>query len=323
MPYLLSLPKRSGVGATSLPIPSPPLSVLTAPYLRLNSSSWGVHTGVGKDAGALYSTRRGIRTVIAPRPAVTTLVYLNNMGTRIRDGTETNISLIRTRDNQFYIQRILPDGEVVRWYAPGLEHLKHVTNFDTYSLNVIDENGGIVIPSDVVPSPPSESAYYLDAIYYINQIQAVRKFTRKDRRRWHRKLFMHWKESPEKFVNHTIGTYGMASLVILWVLIRGFHSLKNKKSFWDADVYNSHGRTETERQKKDPWLKIKRFSDCHPEHEGMDLTVAMFSPGQSRLSSARAELRESDFTDPHYHSEFWWKVRHCRYYGHWPKGIAE
>ncbi|CCW63129.1 unnamed protein product [Phytomonas sp. EM1] len=289
------------------------------------SSALRGSSGVGlrNTASSLFCTRRGIRTVIAPRPAVTTLLYIDRMGRGVRDGSETDLSLIRTRDNKFYMQRVLPGGEVVRWYAPGLEYLKHVTNFDTYSLNEINENGGIVIPADVLPTTAHEPPSYLDAIYYINKLEAVKKFTRKDRRRWHRRLFAHWKESPEKYISHSVGTYGVASLVILWLVVRGFHSIKNEKPFWDPDVYNSRGRTEAERHQADPWLRLKRFSDRHPEHEGMDLTITMMSPAQSRLSSARAELRESDFTDPHYHSEFWWKIRHCRYYGHWPKGIAE
>lgn len=267
---------------------------------------------------AASTALRGIRTVIPPRPAVTVIVYVNHMGKAVRNGTETDLSLIRTRDNKFYLQRVLPNGEVIRWLAPGLDYIKNVTNFDTYSLNEINEHGGVIIPADVLPASPNDPPSYQDAVHYITQVKASKKFTRKDRRLWHRRLFAHWKESPDKYLNHITGTYGMAFLVVLWLVVRGFHSLKNNKPFFDTDVYTKPGE-----QRHDPWVQLKRFSEMHPEHELTDMSVTMMSPGQSRLSSARAELRESDFTDPHYHSELWWKVRHCRYYGHWPKGIAE
>lgn len=261
---------------------------------------------------------RGIRTVIPPRPAATVLVYVDHMGKAVRNGAETDMSLIRTRDNKFYLQRVLPTGEVVRWLAPGLEYIKNVTNFDTYTLSEINEHGGIVIPADVMPTAPNDPPSYQDAVHYITQVRASKKFTRKDRRLWHRRLFAHWRESPDKYINHAVGTYGVAFLVGLWAVMRGFNSVRNNKPFFDVDVYSKAGE-----ERPDPWVHLKRFSEMHPEHEMMDMSIAMMSPGQSRLSNARAELRESDFTDPHYHSELWWKVRHCRYYGHWPKGIAE
>ncbi|KAG8344929.1 hypothetical protein ERJ75_001440300 [Trypanosoma vivax] len=267
-----------------------------------------------------YSSFRCIRTVIAPRPAVTTLAYIDKYGRPVRNGTETDLSLVRTRDNKFYLQRVLEGGEVIRWRAPGLDHLKHVTNFETYTLNEIDEYGGVIIPSEVLPTTASEPPSYHDAVYYINRVTASKKYTRKDRRMWHRKLFSHWKECPEKYLSHSLSAYGIPIVVVLWLILRGFHSVKNNKPFWDVNVY---GKTDEEREMNDVWLKLKRFSDRHPEHEGLDMSVTMMSPGQSRLSSSRAELRESDFTDPHFHSELWWKIRHMRYYGHWPKGLAE
>nr|CCC94228.1 conserved hypothetical protein [Trypanosoma congolense IL3000] len=267
-----------------------------------------------------YCSSRCIRTIISPRPAVTTLVYIDKYGRPVRNGTETDVSLIRTRDNKFYLQRVLQGGEVIRWRAPGLDHLKHVTNFETYNLNEIDEYGGVVIPTDVMATAPNDPPSYHDAVYYIHRMEATEKLTRKGRRGWHRRLFAHWKESPDKFLNFSISAYGVPFILLLWLTIRGFHSIKNNKPFWDVNVY---GKTDEEIDARDPWLRLMRFSDRHPEHEGLDLTVTMMSPGQSRLSSSRAELRESDFTDPHFHSELWWKIRHVRYYGHWPKGLSE
>lgn len=72
---------------------------------------------------------------------------------------------------------------------------------------------------------------------------------------------------------------------MIWVTVRGFHSIKNNKPFLNPNVY---GKTDEERTKSDPWLGLKRFLDQRPEHGGMDMTVTMMSPGQSRLSSARA-----------------------------------
>lgn len=268
--------------------------------------------------GVFQFPARSIRTIIPPRPAVTTLVYLNRLGKIERYG-ETDLSLIRTRDNKFYLQRVLENGETIRWLAPGLDHLRNVTNFETYSLSEIDENGGIIIPADVMPTAPHEPPSFFDAVYYISRMEATKKFTRKDRRDWHRRLFAHWRESPDKYITHSLGTYGTIFLIVLWVVVRGFHSIKNNRPFWDVDVYKSEDEMGGD---VDPWTRLKRFSDMHPEHQGLDLTIATMSPGQTHLSSSRAELRESDFTDPHYHSELWWKIRHCRYYGHWPKGIA-
>lgn len=265
-------------------------------------------------------SHRTIRSVIPPRPLVTTIVYIDRLGRRARSGAETDMSLIRTRDNKFYLQRVLPDGEVVRWLAPGLDYIKNVTNFDTYSFNEINDHGGVIVPADVTPSSATEPMSYHDAVYLMSIIHPVRKFTRKDRRQWHRRLCAHWKESPDKYYNHILGTYGVAVCIVLWLVIRGFHSIKNNKPFLDANVYESQEETGL---KRTPWHRLKSFSDMHPEHEGFDMSPTMMSPGQSRLSSSRAELRESDFTDPHYHSELWWKIRHLRYYGHWPKSIME
>lgn len=309
---------HAGRRGVALPRRLPSVSTLgTTPTAAVvascSSSSCGLHS-------ALYTATRGIRTVIPPRPAVTTLVYIDEAGRAARRGEQTDISLIRTRENKFYLQRVLPDGEVVRWEAPGLEYLKNVTNFETYSLNEIDEHGGIIIPADVAPSAGPEPPLFIDAVHYIAGVSATKKFTRKDRRHWHRRLFAHWKESPDKYLNHVMGSYGVVFLVVLWLVIRGFHSIKNNKPFLDANVY---GITDEDRNRNDPFLRLKRFSDRHPEHESLDMTMTMLSPGQGWLSSARAELRESDFTDPHFHSEFWWKVRHLRYYGHWPKGLAD
>lgn len=263
---------------------------------------------------------RFIRTVIAPRPMATTLMFIDEAGRCVRNGAESDMSFIRTRDNKFYLQRVMPNGEVVRWLAPGLEVLKTITNFETFSISSIDDYGGIIVPADVIPTSSFEPMCFHDAAYHMRKIQPHKKITRKDRRFWHRRLFADWRESPDKYANEVIGRYGIVGLLCVWLVIRGFHSLKNNKPFWDMNVY---GKTDAEMDRTNQLLRLKKFSDRHPEHALTDPIVAMLSPGQTRLSSARSELRETDFTDPHFHSEFWWKVRHAYYYGHWPRGLGQ
>eukprot|EP00331_Platyophrya_macrostoma_P013496 CAMPEP_0176409544 /NCGR_PEP_ID=MMETSP0127-20121128/2557_1 /TAXON_ID=938130 /ORGANISM="Platyophrya macrostoma, Strain WH" /LENGTH=282 /DNA_ID=CAMNT_0017788935 /DNA_START=162 /DNA_END=1010 /DNA_ORIENTATION=- len=269
----------------------------------------------------LWMGRRHIRSVIPPRPAVTTLIYLDQFGRPVRSKSqETPLSLVRTRDNKFWLQRVLENGEVIRWRALGLDHLKHATNFENYTLNDIDEYGGVIVPHDVMPTCAHDGPMFADVVYYMNHISPSEKITRKVRRQWHRRLYAHWLESPEKYFTKSIEYYVFPALLVMWVCIRLFHSVRNGKPFWDHDVYHSDRELAT---RVDPYVRLKQFSDQHPEHSGFDANSnIMISPAQSRLSSARAELRESDFTDPHYHSEFWWKVRHLRYYGHWPKSLT-
>lgn len=271
---------------------------------------------------SLVSSARCIRSVIPPRPLVTTLVYLDDYGRAIRSKSqETSLSLIRTRDNKFWLQRVLPTGEVIRWPAIGLEHIKHATSFENYSLNDMDEYGGVVIPVDVMPSPQHERPYFLDSVRVMMNIIPDQKLLRKGRRHWHRRTSAHWRESPEMYYNVCMERYVAPVLVLIWAANRFYHSVKNDRDFWDPNVYQGRGDKDTY---VDPWVHLSRFAERHPEHESYDdRAVTMMSPAQSRLSSARSELRESDVTDPHYHSEFWWKVKHCRYYGHWPKSITE
>jgi hypothetical protein len=248
-------------------------------------------------------------------------MYLDKYGRAIRSKTqETPLSLIRTRDNKFWLQRVLPEGEVVRWRALGLDRLKHAVNFETYNLNEIDEYGGIIIPMDVFPSVANDPPPFQDVVAVMMKITAGEKLTRKSRRSWHRRLASHWKEDPEKYYHKFSETVLFPLLFLFWFCNRLFHSIKNKKPFFDHDVYHADG----EDTRVDPISRLKKFSDMHPEQAGYDdRMITMLSPEQNRLSSARAELRESDVTDPHFHSELWWRLRHLRYYGHWPKGLTE
>lgn len=270
----------------------------------------------------LLQSRRAIRSVLPPRPLVTTLIYLDPYGRAVRSKTqETPLSLVRTRDNKFWLQRVLPDGEVVRWAAIGLDRLKHAVNFETYTLNEIDEYGGIIVPHHVMPSTITDAPPYHDAVHLMMQVSGTEKMTRKIRRQYHRKIFAHWKESPDKFFSKWMDMYALPMVLAIWVLVRCFYSVKNQKSFFDMDVYTSD--KDKRAAPVSAFQRLIEFSDNHPEQEGYDFRMlTMISPGMSRLSSARAELRESDVTDPHFNSELFWRLRHMRYYGHWPKSIT-
>ena len=272
----------------------------------------------GNSAALSLGSARSIRTQIPTRPEVTVLLYLDSHGTQSRHNRVTNISLVRTRDNKFWLQRVLPGGETIRWRAVGLDVMKHATSFESYNICDIDENGGIVIPTEVRPTCQGDPLSFFDAICTIQKMQSHAKFTRKDRRQWHRRSFAHWSETPEKYATHILGSYGVLGIIVLWVVVRASHAYTNNKSFWDNDVYTKGGEREYETIKQ-----INDFAKTHPEHEISERKMVPMSPGMDKLGGARAELRESDYMDPHSHSELWWKLRHAYYYGHWPKGLKE
>ncbi len=261
---------------------------------------------------------RCIRTQIPPRPEVMIMAYLDTTGTVARHRRVTNLALVRTRDNKFWLQRVMPGGEVVRWRCVGLDIMKHATSFEAYNIGDIDENGGIIIPCEVRPTCQADPLSYFDAVTTLLKLKSHAKFTRKDRRQWHRRSFAHWSETPEKYASHVLGTYGMLGVVLLWVLVRSSHAYKNNKSFWDNDVYTRGGEQEF-----DTIRRIRQFAERHPEHNTSDRKLVPMSPGMDSLGAARAELRETDFMDPHAQSEFWWKLRHMYYFRHWPKGLND
>ncbi len=292
--------------------------------LRSRSSIMAVTSATSSSAPStttLCTSARSIRSVVPPRPLVTTIMYLDGYGRAIRSKTqESPLSFARTRDNKFWLQRVLPDGEVVRWRALGLDRLKHAVNFETYNLNELDEYGGVVVPMEVFPTVANDPPPFQDVVHMMMKLHASQKITRKVRRSWHRRLAVHWKDDAQKYYMKISETVFFPILVIIWFFNRLAHSIMNKKPFWDHDVYHADGADN----RIDPIARLKKFSDTHPEQDGYDdRMITMLSPMQSRLSSARAELRESDVTDPHFHSELWWKLRHMRFYGHWPKSLMD
>jgi hypothetical protein len=118
------------------------------------SSSYAQARGLA--ATALQSQYRGIRTQIPPRSAVTVITYLDRYGNPIKTKDETDLSLIRTRDNKFYLQRVLEDESIVRFAAPGLGMIKNSANFEYFSIAEIDIYGGVVVPADLMPTPQHE-----------------------------------------------------------------------------------------------------------------------------------------------------------------------
>jgi len=267
------------------------------------------------------TTLRRIRQTVPPRPEVLTLAYLDKLG-RPCKGVKSNLSLIRTRDNMFYLQRILPDGEVIRWRCLGLENMKQATSFESYSIHAIDANGGVIIPTNVRATSQSEPLGFLDAVTDIRHLQTAPKFTRQDRREEHRQLFSHWSESPEKYSLQIFQAYVVPLMVLTWLLVRGFNAYRNNKGFWAVDVYDSDDPL-VQRKRIDIQQRAMQFDEKHPEHGVLERGVIAMSPAQERMMLARSELRGTDAMDPHMTNEIVWKMRHAWYYGHWPKGLLE
>ena len=256
---------------------------------------------------------RGIRTQIPPRPAVTVIAFLDMYGNVCRTKEETEISLVRTRDNKFWLQRIYANDVIVRFHCPGLEVLKHASNFEYFSIADLDNYGGICIPSDIYPTPANERPGLHDAVYCIRNCQLTEKFTRKDRRQWHRRLYAHWHESPEKYqVNWVVNCF-ILCMVAVWASARYYYMWSAGKGFFDDDVPIRAPQFGE---------KAKTFGERHPEHCSGDETPVQWSPGQHLLSTARSDVRAGDQQDTTgWHVDFMWKFRHAWYYKHWPRSM--
>lgn len=262
---------------------------------------------------ALVAQQRSIRTQIPPRPSVTVLAYLDHHGNVVRGKEETDLSLVRTRDNKFYLQRVYPNETVVRFLCPGLSVLKNATNFEYFSMFDIDNHGGIVIPSDVFPTAAHDPPTFSDGVYCLTRCEQTTKFTRKDRRSWHRRLFSHWQESPEKYhMNFIVNTSCVVTLIV-WLLARYIYVYKNGKTYFEDLPERDNTYV----------AKSKRFSDRHPEHIGFDLNPLQLSPGQHSLSQARSDMRNDWQDTTSWTNDGLWKIRHAFYYHHWPRSIND
>ena len=256
-----------------------------------------------------------IRTVLPPRPNHTVIAYLDHYGNPLKSRQETDLSLIRTRDNKFYLQRVFHDESVVRFPAPGLAMIKNAANFEYFTLTDIDLYGGILVPFDICPSLPQERPTFHDAIYIIMRCHPTDKFTRKDRRAWHRRVHSHWSENPEMHHANYLAYYITIFITGVWVLLRYINSIWRGVPWLDEDQLIMRDDSF--------WSKAARFAERHPEHTIVLASTLNFSPGLNTYNQARAELRSSESMDPNMTWEWLWKLQHWKQYGHWPKGLLE
>jgi hypothetical protein len=265
----------------------------------------------------LLSSTRLIRTQIPPRPAVTVITYLDHYGNPVKTKEETDLTLIRTRDNKFYLQRVFADESVVRFVVPGLGMIKNAANFEYFSLGDIDLYGGVIIPGDVAPTSHQERPGFHDAVYVIMKCKPTTKFTRKDRRTWHRKLFSHWQEDPEKYQLNTMITALCLLMPIGYLIAR--HWAYTRRGIDPS----SNGGLNNSQRDDTLWARSQKFAERHPEHLSCISSTVELTPAQQTFSQARSEMRDKDITDPALGFEMLWKFRHAAYYGHWPKGLQE
>lgn len=261
---------------------------------------------------AAVTACRGIRTQIPPRPAVTVIAYLDKYGNILKSKRETELSLVRTRDNKFYLQRVYPNEAVVRFLCPGLSILKNATNFEYFSMFDVDNHGGVIIPGDVFPTPAHDPPTFQDAVYCLMLCEQTTKFTRKDRRAWHRRLHAHWQESPEKYHMNFVINVSIFVIVVTWALARYLYMYRHGKSYFEDEA---PAREHTY------LAKSKRFADRHPEHVGFDVNPLQLSPGQHQLSQARSDMRNEWQDTSSWSNDLMWKLRHCYYYSHWPRSL--
>lgn len=261
-----------------------------------------------------HAALRSIRTQIPPRPGVTVIAYLDHYGNPIKTKEETDLSLIRTRDNKFFLQRVFADESIVRFPAPGLGMIKSGANLEYFSLNEIDIYGGIIIPSDVAPTPHTERPGFHDAVQIMMQCSPTTKFTRKDRRAWHRRIYANWEEHPEKYQVASLHN-GMLALVVAVFCLLKYNSWKRENDPLTGTGY----RIEED---EGMWKRAKNFGKRHPEHSYNISASVDFSPAQLDYIYSRAEPTYSDH-DSSVGMEFFWKLRHAKSHGHWPKGLRE
>jgi hypothetical protein len=257
---------------------------------------------------------RPIRTVLPPRPNHTVIAYLDHYGNPIKSRQETDLSLIRTRDNKFYIQRVFHDESVVRFPAPGLAMIKNASNFEYFSLTDLDLYGGVLVPMEICPSLPSERPSYHDAVYIIMRCHPTDKFTRKDRRAYHRRMHAYWAESPEQYHTNYVMMYGCLLVLGVYLSLRWLNNVYRGVPWYDEDhLFNRDDNV---------WSKAYRFARNHPEHMNILPTTLNFSPALESYSQTRAEIRQAESIDPSMQWEWVFKVQHLKQYGHWPASLA-
>ena len=282
---------------------------------RNTSASASASACVVSVAAVMTASSQSIRTVMPPRPNHTVIAYLDHYGNPLKSRQETDLSLIRTRDNKFFLQRVFHDESVVRFPAPGLAMIKNASNFEYFTLTDIDIFGGILVPFEICPSLPSERPTYHDAVYMIMRCHPTDKFTRRDRRAWHRRLHAHWSEIPEQHNSNYMIYYLLIIVFLVYLIMRYINTVWRGVPWIDEDQLTHRDDSY--------WSKACRFAERHPEHMIVLPTTLNFSPALNQYNQARAELRSSESMDPTMTWEWLWKLQHLKQYGHWPKGLLD
>ena len=257
---------------------------------------------------------RSIRSRIPPRPKAVILCYVDHYGNPMKNRQETTISLIRTRENKFYLQRIFDDGSVERWPCPGLEMMKGVTSFEHFSISDIDEYGGVTIPQGIAPSGMGggDKPTYLDAVRILSECEPLRKFTRPERRAFHFRCMGPTSETPFKHKVHQAAQIlaGSAFIMLLLnrIVSRGGKNMNPFAPSQELDVYTR---------------RLKEFGDMHPEHGRVEHFPAVISPGQMEKAQRSVHEDWEEVTDTYTGRELLWKIQHAWTHDHWPKGMNE
>eukprot|EP00760_Papus_ankaliazontas_P018771 PhM_4_TR17636/c0_g1_i1/m.82352 len=256
---------------------------------------------------------RGIRSRVPPRPQATVLCYLDHYGNAMRNRQETTISLIRTRNNKFFLQRIFDDGSTERWPCPGLEMMKGVTSYEHFSLSDIDDYGGVLIPHGVAPAAAWDRPSFLDAVRIMAKCQPMRKFTRGERRAYHASLYGPDEEHFLKSRIHFIMNCAFICIVVMVIGSRIYFREPGERNLFGPGTARNHVS-----------VRIEDFANRHPEHmNNVEHFPTLVSPKQILLAQQSMAKDFDEITDVYTGREFLWKAQHAWNYGHWPKGINE
>ena len=268
---------------------------------------------------------RFIRTQIPPRPVAVVICHMDQYGNVCRNGEESDVALVRTRSNEFYLQRVFDDESVVRFPVPGLACIKNQANMEYFNLSDIDNYGGVHIPrtlalNDVLRGVCPDSTHrFLEAVVCIRNCEPGEKYTRKKRRlQWHR-IFTHPSENRAKELD------GYAHYLLIFPVVTFTLMVY---SLFSSDVSAKKKRFDSDHP------EISRAAVLSTEFHGMDgfgeeHVVSDLSPGLVEFSVTRRSLDpvESDevtgYEMANTYSSFSWRFQHFMSYGHWPSALTD
>jgi hypothetical protein len=267
-------------------------------------------------------TGRAIRTQVPPRPVATVICHLDQYGNVCRNGDETDVALIRTRQNEFFLQRVFPDESVVRFPVPGLAIIKNQANMEYFNLGDINLYGGVLLPDEVrshrfnVQSDASDQFH--DALRTMQTVRTTEKLTRKDRRANFRDEVAHWRESPNQFMHKVVLPLLLACVAIPWLCFRYLSSSVGPDGaplYWNDRVQNAAIDT-----------LLRGVPETGPVRTPEDYPVDM-TPGMADFLDKRqtAELLDEETTavteDPLV--TMYWQAEHLQAHGHWPRPLSD